>query len=59
MNDKIQMFVSQPNEKGYYEVAKWDCSKKEYIPLEINLTEADANERARILNKEYLEDCKE
>ncbi len=54
MNDKIQMFVSQPNEKGYYEVAKWDCSKKEYIPLEINLTEADANERAKVLNEEYL-----
>ena len=59
MNEKIQMFVSQPNEKGYYEVAKWDCLKRDYIPLETNLTEVDAIERARILNKEYLEDCKE
>ena len=60
MNEKVQMFVSQPSENGYFEVAKWDCSKREYVPLEINLTEVDAIERARVFNKEYLEDdCKQ
>ena len=52
------MFVSQPSENGYFEVAKWDCSKREYVPLVFDLTEVDAIERAKVLNKEYLEDCK-
>ena len=59
MNDKVQMFVSQPNEKGYYEVAKWNYKEKEYVPLETYLTGADAIERAKVLNEEYLEDCKQ
>ena len=53
------MFVSQPSENGFFEVAKWDYKEKEYIPLETCLTEADAIERARVLNEEYLEDCKQ
>ena len=59
MNDKVQMFVSQPSENGYYEVAKWDCLKKVYIPLKINLTEGASIELAKVLNKEYLDDCKQ
>ena len=59
MNDKVQMFVSQPSEKGYYEVAKWDYKEKEYVPLVTNLTDADAIERAKVLNEEYLEDYKQ
>ena len=59
MNEEVQMFVSQPSENGYFEVAKWDCSKREYAPLEIELTEIDAIERANVLNSEYLEDCKQ
>lgn len=59
MNDKIQMFVSQPSENGFFEVAKWDYKEKEYVPLVTNLTEADAIERAKVLNEEYLEDYKQ
>ena len=53
-----QIYVSQPNEEGYYEVAKWNYEKEKYIPIEKHLSEQDAKERAHFLNIEAEEDDK-
>ncbi len=57
----MQKFVSQPRGDGYYEVAKWDEAKKEYIPLPkvVYKMEQKAQERARQLNEENKEQEKQ
>jgi len=58
INDiSMQKFVSQPRGDGYYEVAKWDEAKKEYVPLpkEVYKSEQKAQDRARQLNIENKE----
>ncbi len=62
INDiSMQKFVSQPRGDGYYEVAKWDEVKKEYIPLPkvVYKMEQKAQERARQLNEENKEQEKQ
>ena len=49
---KRQIYVSQPSEKGGYEVAKWSEKEQDYIPLESNYSEAEAKQRAKELNAE-------
>lgn len=47
---KRQIYVSQPSEKGGYEVAKWNEKEQNYQPFEANYSEEVAKQRARELN---------
>ncbi len=49
-----QIYVSQPRDKGGYEVARWNAIEKKYVamPAEKFNNEEDAKARARALNEE-------
>lgn len=50
----MQKFISQPNEQGLYEIARWNELLGKYEPFESflpTLNEEEAKERARYLNE--------
>lgn len=54
----MQIFVCQPIIDGKYEVAKWNETEEQYVPLpnEVYSLETEAQQRAQQLNKEIEDD---
>lgn len=55
----MQKFSTQPSEKRWYDVIRWNELLQKWEPIEIYPTEDQAKRQAQILNEEYEEELQD